>query len=288
MSFKFKWPQFSEDFYQLAKQQIGDSLNNIQNDVISAISVEDLYFGTEAPHIEILEITTLDMARFKGIMKIEYSGDAHIQLRATVQINPLQNMSESPLLTRAGVAQKGLEMPMSLHISQLKLDAVISIGYSMQQGLTVNFKNDPLHSITIRSTFDELGINDLITREIKERIRSSLRDVLPRILHQMSLKWDINKHTQSAPALPSLQVDTAYESTTVAVSPLRSPLLARKYLSPSIQSLAARRRDQAIRPYATSLPDLTPTAGHHRSRTQLSVKTTHPLRRKYHQDDSTR
>ncbi|KAI3637187.1 hypothetical protein MIR68_004893 [Amoeboaphelidium protococcarum] len=202
MSLRFNWPEFNEEFYAFAKLHIAKALNDIKNDVISDIEVNDLFMGSQPPHAEIIEISSLELQRIKGILKVSYSGDAFIQIKAKVQINPLSRLhhqqQHSLLRTGARAAYKPLVLPLALTISQLELDAIMSVAYSKQNGLTVNFKNDPLQGLKITSTFDELGVNELITKEITERIRSTLCDVLPVVLHQLSLGWNKNYSTSGA------------------------------------------------------------------------------------------
>lgn len=196
MSFKFNWNSFDEDnFYNRAKTLLTDALNksNKPHIIVDKIVVKDLQLGKTPPNLEILEIGDLADDRFRGIFKLNYNGDASITLETKVQANLLnvysQNSPKFSLPKFVGAASS-LAMPLNLTLSEIKLSGIIILVFSKAKGLTLVFRNDPLESIKVSSTFDALpGIARFLQVQIENQIRVLFREELPSILHKLSLKW---------------------------------------------------------------------------------------------------
>jgi hypothetical protein len=77
---------------------------------------------------------------------------------------------------------------MLLKISKLELKGIISLVIDMQRkGITLVFKNDPLQSVLVSSSFDNVhSVRDLLQREIETQLRKLFQDDLPSIIHNVS------------------------------------------------------------------------------------------------------
>ncbi|KAI9026662.1 hypothetical protein CLU79DRAFT_742840 [Phycomyces nitens] len=194
MAFRFNWPEFDSDFYADAKAQLETALNKGEKPkkIVDHITVKDLCLGTVPPELEILEIGELTTDTFRGIFKLTYKGDAHIVLQTKVQANPMHvQRSESPRHTRPTIlaAAQPLVVPMLLKISDLQLRGIVVLVVSKTKGITLVFKNDPLESILVSSTFDSVtALRDFLQREIETQIRKLLQEDMPVMIHNLSLK----------------------------------------------------------------------------------------------------
>ncbi|GAA5822521.1 hypothetical protein JCM11251_006366 [Rhodosporidiobolus azoricus] len=195
MSFNFEWPEFSESFYDQAKEMLAQALNKGQKPPIIAdrIEVKELHMGTIPPELEILEIGDLSTDRFRGIFRLTYSGDAYIVLQTKVQANPLNvprpslDILGSPRILFAAAP---LIVPMTLRLSDLSLRAIVVLVVSRQKGITLVFKNDPLESVQVSSSFDGVeSVAGFIQREIENQLREAFRSDLPSVIHRLSQKW---------------------------------------------------------------------------------------------------
>jgi len=117
-------------------------------------------------------------------------------------------------------AASGLTIPLSITLSDFKLSAFIILVFSKQKGLTLVFRNDPLESLKVSSTFDSIQfVRDYLQRTIEQQLRNLMMDELPAIIHRLSLQlWcpdQANKGTET----PTETEDEA------GVDPLASPPL---------------------------------------------------------------
>ncbi|OBZ85413.1 Mitochondrial distribution and morphology protein 34 [Choanephora cucurbitarum] len=195
MAFRFSWPEFDEEFYEEAKTQLESALNkgNKPSVIVDHITVKELHMGTKAPDLEILEIGELGNDKFRGIFKLVYAGDAYIEIQTKVQANPMHaKSSELPRHSRLNIlaADQPLVVPMILRISELKLRGIVVLVVSKTKGVTLVFKNDPLESIRISSTFDSISIlRDFLQRQIEGQLRTMLQENLPVMIHNLSLRY---------------------------------------------------------------------------------------------------
>ncbi|KAI9478166.1 MAG: hypothetical protein EXX96DRAFT_569813 [Benjaminiella poitrasii] len=194
MAFRFSWPEFDSEFYKEAKSQLEAALNkgNKPKNIVDHISVTELNMGTTAPDLEILEIGELLTDKFRGIFKLTYSGDAYIVIQTKVQANPMYaKESELSRHTRPNVlaADQPLIVPMLLRISDLKLRGIVVLVVSKTKGITLVFKNDPLESILVSSTFDSVtSVRTFLQHEIENQLRNLFQEDLPIMIHNLSLK----------------------------------------------------------------------------------------------------
>jgi mitochondrial distribution and morphology protein 34 len=164
------------------------------------LSYLDVILSTfnQPPELRILSIGDIASDRFRGIFQLTYSGDAFIVLSTLVQANPLTHLRSPPLpsdlpssiLPTMLFASSPLLVPMHLRLSDLKLSATVVLVVSLQKGITLVFKNDPLQSVSVSSTFDKVGvIQGFIQREIESQLRELFRSDLPELIHGLSRKW---------------------------------------------------------------------------------------------------
>jgi distribution and morphology protein 34 len=91
--------------------------------------------------------------------------------------------------------------------------------FSKQKGLTLVFRNDPLESLKVSSTFDSIPfVRDYLQRTIEQKLRDLMMDELPAIIHRLSLQlWCPDQ-------LPK-EDDHLKEEIEAEVDPLASPPL---------------------------------------------------------------
>ena len=86
-------------------------------------------------------------------------------------------------------ADQPLVVPMLLRISDLRLRGIIVLVVSKTKGITLVFKNDPLESIVISSTFDSVtSVRNFLQREIEKQLRNLFQEDLPVMIHNLSLR----------------------------------------------------------------------------------------------------
>jgi len=79
---------------------------------------------------------------------------------------------------------------MTLRLSSLSLRAIVVLVVSRQKGITLVFKNDPLESVDVSSSFDGVeSVAGFIQREIEAQLREAFRSDLPSVIHRLSQKW---------------------------------------------------------------------------------------------------
>jgi len=208
MAFKFTWPTFSDPFYETARNLLTLALSKAPTPPIITdnILVQEFNLGTKAPDLEMLEIGELGDDKFRGVFKLNYSGDAFIVLQTKVQVpfmrfvaqfsckaNPLHTRSQlTPAFTSRGIlaADVPLTVPMFLRLSCFQLSGIIILVFSKQKGLTLVFRNDPVDSLKVSSTFDSIpAIQRFLEAEIERLLRDLMREEVPAIIHKLSLEW---------------------------------------------------------------------------------------------------
>ncbi|KAG7007796.1 hypothetical protein G7Y79_00008g024340 [Physcia stellaris] len=202
MAFNFNWSPLTADasFYTRAQELLTTALNKSPKPpiIVDDILVNQLNLGSIPPELEILEIGDLAEDRFRGIFKMCYSGDAYLTLKTRVQANPLNTyLSTRPSFTSPQplAASSSLTIPLQITLSDFKLSAFIILVFSRQKGLTLVFRNDPLESLKVSSTFDSIPfVRDYLQKEIEGQLRTLLMDELPAIIHRLSLRLWVPEH----------------------------------------------------------------------------------------------
>lgn len=86
---------------------------------------------------------------------------------------------------------------MLLRISDLKLRGIVVLVVSKTKGITLVFKNDPLESIIISSTFDSVtSVRNFLQREIEKQLRKLFQEDLPVMIHNLSVRHLQTKQEQ--------------------------------------------------------------------------------------------
>ncbi|KAF6837274.1 mitochondrial distribution and morphology protein 34 [Colletotrichum plurivorum] len=226
MAFNFNWSPLTADaeFYQRAREMLTTALNKSPKPpiIVDDILVTEFNLGSVPPELEILEIGDIAEDRFRGIFKMCYSGDAFLTLKTRVQANPLNTyLSSKPTFTSPQplAAASGLTIPLSITLSEIKLSAFIILVFSRSKGLTLVFRNDPLESLKVSSTFDSIQfVRDYLQRTIESQLRNLMMDELPAIIHRLSLRlW--------CPDAVPKEEEAPKENDETVVDPLASPPL---------------------------------------------------------------
>ncbi|KAK4146216.1 uncharacterized protein C8A04DRAFT_9971 [Dichotomopilus funicola] len=226
MAFNFNWSPLTADagFYKRARDLLTTALNKSPKPpiIVDDIIVTEFNLGSVPPDLEILEIGDLAEDRFRGIFKMCYSGDAFLTLKTRVQANPLNTcLSAKPSFTSPQplAAASSLTIPLQITLSEIKLSAFIILVFSKQKGLTIVFRNDPLESLKVSSTFDSIQfVRDYLQRTIEGKLRELFMEELPAIIHRLSLQlW--------CPDQIAKEDEEAEESDEPGVNPLATPPL---------------------------------------------------------------
>jgi mitochondrial distribution and morphology protein 34 len=237
MAFNFNWSPLSTspDFLPKARDLLTSALNRADPKpaiIVSPITVNELHLGTLPPELEILEIGDLAEDRFRGTFKMTYKGDAYLTIKTKVQANPL-NTYLGTRSSRTGhggsgvggfgpsprvlAADTGLTIPLQITLSEFRLSGFIILVFSRQKGLTIVFRNDPLESLRVSSTFDSIPfVANFLQKEIETQLRGLLMDELPAIIHRLSLQLlQVPEHKTRA--------HTPHSKDEAVVDPLASP-----------------------------------------------------------------
>ncbi|KAL5343663.1 mitochondrial distribution and morphology protein 34 [Aspergillus crustosus] len=228
MAFNFNWSPLTADanFYTRAQDLLTAALNKSPKPpiIVDDIIVTELNLGSIPPELEILEIGDLAEDRFRGIFKMSYTGDAFLTLKTRVQANPLNTF----LLTRPSFASPlplaaatPLTIPLQITLSDFKLSGFVVLVFSKQKGITVVFRNDPLESLKVSSTFDSIPfVRDFLQKEIEAQLRILFMDELPAIIHRLSLRLWVPEY-RTGEELESQEAATTAEGP--GQDPLASP-----------------------------------------------------------------
>jgi distribution and morphology protein 34 len=193
MAFNFNWSPLLADTSR-ARDMLTTALNKSPKPpiIVDDIIVTELNLGSTPPELEILEIGDLADDRFRGIFKMSYTGDAFLTLKTKVQVNPLKtHLSTKPDFASPQplAAASGLTIPLSITLSNFRLSGFVILVFSKQKGLTLVFRNDPLESLKVSSTFDSIPfVRDYLQKVIEEQLRVLFMEDLPAIIHRLSLR----------------------------------------------------------------------------------------------------
>jgi distribution and morphology protein 34 len=112
-----------------------------------------------------------------------------------------------------------LTIPLQITLSDIKLSAFIILVFSRQKGLTLVFRNDPLESLKVSSTFDSIPfVRDYLQKTIEQQLRVLMMDELPAIIHRLSLRLWCPDHR---PKEEEISVET--DEKEVLMDPFASP-----------------------------------------------------------------
>lgn len=201
-----------------------------------------------------------------------------------IQVNPLSNSKPgldilpSPSVLFAG---QPLVVPMSLRLSDLRLRAIIVLVVSRQKGITLVFKNDPLESVKVSSSFDSVRvIQGYIQRQIEAQLREVFRSDLPSIIHRLSQRWLSETTSSNAFAASArIQTQTAFkhsDSTHVLSKSMDTPSSPKSPLLKPVRNASCPRLPSEIASESVSeaIESYDPTYG---MRSCGNSPTSHPL-----------
>ncbi|MCJ1469312.1 ERMES complex subunit [Pseudocyphellaria aurata] len=232
MAFNFNWSPLAADasFYIRAQELLTAALNKSPKPpiIVDDILVNEFNLGSVPPDVEILEIGDLAEDRFRGIFKMCYSGDAFLTLKTRVQANPLNTyLSTKPSFASPQplAAASGLTIPLQITLSEIRLSAFIILVFSKQKGLTLVFRNDPLESLKVSSTFDSIPfVREYLQKEIEGQLRTLLMDEVPAIIHRLSLRLWVSEYRAREDEELTKDVDNLVPEEKV-IDPLAGPPL---------------------------------------------------------------
>ena len=119
--------------------------------------------------------------------------DVHYPPPPQPQANPLSTyLSTTPSFTSPCplAASAPLTIPLQITLSEIRLSGFIILVFSKAKGITLVFRNDPLESLRVSSTFDSIPfIKDYLQKEIERVVRGLFQEELPVGIHRLSLKW---------------------------------------------------------------------------------------------------
>ena len=160
-----------------------------------------------------------------------YSGDAFMTLKTRVQANPLNTyLSTKPSFASPQplAAASSLTIPLAITLSDIRLSGFVILVFSKLKGITLVFRNDPLESLKVSSTFDSIPfVRDYLQNEIEKQLRLLFMEDLPAIIHRLSLRLFVPPDHQQAPAdlNSNTHLDSGQEAQEEPIDPLASPPL---------------------------------------------------------------
>ncbi len=119
--------------------------------------------------------------------------------------------------------RSGLTIPIQISLSDIRLSAFIILVFSKQKGLTLVFRNDPLESLKVSSTFDSIPfVRDYLQKEIDGQLRYLLMEELPAIIHRLSLRlWGPDQAIKEEEGMAKSKEAAAEQA---PIDPLASPV----------------------------------------------------------------
>ena len=111
------------------------------------------------------------------------------------QANPLNTyLSTASSFTSPNplAASSPLTIPVQITLSDFKLSGFVILVFSKAKGITLVFRNDPLESMKVSSTFDSIPfIAEYLQKEIERQVRRLFQEDLPVAVHRLSLRlWN--------------------------------------------------------------------------------------------------
>lgn len=257
MSFEFQWPSsFPALFYESTKKALSQALNSGPKLPLltGGIEVESLGMGSIPPELDLLEIEEIGIdGVFRGRFMLSYAGDAFLTLVAGVSVNPLTAYKHAlelfPASTQAIL--QAAQMEIRLTLSALRLRCLVVLGFDKVTGLTLAFKDDPLESLNVSSSFDSIGvIQGFIQQQIEHQLKERFRRDLPALIHRLSQRWlaDMGQHhAASAPIHVERQganasQDTGSEAEREPDDSFRDPAEVARTLREEAEAAAAHSR----------------------------------------------
>ena len=96
--------------------------------------------------------------------------------------------------------------------------------FSRQKGLTLVFRNDPLESLKVSSTFDAIPfVREYLQKEIEGQLRTLLMDEVPVIIHRLSLRLWVPEYREREDEELARDLQDSFTTGEKPVDPLASP-----------------------------------------------------------------
>jgi distribution and morphology protein 34 len=93
-------------------------------------------------------------------------------------------------------SHKPLVVPMEMRISKVQLKGIVVLVVDKDEGVTLVFKSDPLQSVVVNSTFDDVpNIQRMLQSRIETQVRNMFQSQLPQMIHNLS-KLFLGKKTE--------------------------------------------------------------------------------------------
>lgn len=165
-----------------------------------------------------------------------------------------------PKFTWRGVlfADAPLIVPMFLRLSDFKLSSIIILVFSKAKGVTLVFRNDPVESVRVSSTFDSIPvIAQFLQKEIEKQLRIFFQEELPAIIHKLSvsipysltnkddsnqfgmvLTSEISKTDESTPLIRLADINPEHPISITSMLRLAALASSQKTLSPFTPSIS--------------------------------------------------
>lgn len=259
MAFNFNWSPLIADTDRV-RDMLTTALNKSPKPpiIVDDILVNELNLGSTPPELEILEIGDLAEDRFRGIFKMSYTGDAYLTLKTRVQANPLNTyLSTKPSFTNPQplAASSSLTIPLQITLSEIRLSGFVILVFSKQKGITLVFRNDPLESLKVSSTFDAIPfVRDYLQKTIENQLRVLFMEDLPAIIHKLSLRmfnsdYQVADLVQPKKNLPDLR---AHSDPFASLSSLDDDGSASFTLDPPAETFASFSQKNLLRLAALS------------------------------------
>ena len=149
---------------------------------------------------------------------------------------------------------------MFLRLSSFQLSGIIILVFSKQKGLTLVFRNDPVDSVKVSSTFDSIpAIQRFLQAEIERLLRDLMREEVPAIIHKLSLEWAM-KHQADECLSPASLTNTQQPENTPQNYPYALDLDVNDPLRPIFATANLNRLSElssaqrTLSPFTPSIP----------------------------------
>jgi hypothetical protein len=101
---------------------------------------------------------------------------------------------------------------MEMRISKVQLKGIVILVVDKDKGVTLVFKSDPLQSLVVNSTFDDVkNIQRMLQSRIESQVRNMFQSQLPQMIHNLS-KLFLGKKSElvleNIPVINDLNTDT--------------------------------------------------------------------------------
>lgn len=135
-------------------------------------------------------------------------------------MNPLNTyLSTIPDFISPGpvAASSPLTIPVQITLSDFRLSGFVILVFSKAKGITIVFRNDPLESLRVSSTFDSIPfIKEYLQKEIERQVRRLFQEELPVAIHKLSLHLWNPEYAESMEAEARAAADSGQNSPTEA------------------------------------------------------------------------